>query len=256
MKIHYILFSAFIFAVFSCGNDQPDQKNDSAKSDSLLAAEDTLPKTAIAISLGGDTIDPADASQILYRFDEKMIRENQKPLSVKEVAKRFMPADTNCENDALYTLKRFFYLDSMDRAGDKSYNDLGQTIKVEIRLVDTIPVSADFVTVAWTMYYSTYEACPFSAGSYYMISTYSKSGKLISTQQMGQQTGGGDAPISFNSSAKGNLFRDGSFKSHQIDTVEDADVEGKGRFEITAKTFRGSIDKNGKIMREEIDRKK
>lgn len=256
MKQRILLFASLAFFCFSCGNEQPEQKNDSATSDSLTALTDSLPQTAIALSLGGDTIEPADPSQILYRFDEKMIRDKQDPLSVKEVSKRFMPADTNCDSEALYTLKRFFYLDSMNRAGDHSYSDLGQTVKVEMRLIDTIPVSPDFITVAWTMYYSTYEACPFSAGSYFMVSTYSKSGKLISTQLMGRQTSGGDAPMSFSSSVKGNLFRDGSFKSLQADTTEDADVEGKGRYDISQKIFRGSIDKNGKIFREEMVKEK
>lgn len=260
MKFSNLILAVVAFAFFACGNEKEKNKTDSSVTDTIAKADtvaaDTIPKTATAVLLGADTIEPSDASLILYRFNEKLIKEEIKTLSVKEVRKRFMPIDTNCDMESSSTLLRFFYLDSMDRAGDHSYSDLGQTVKVEIRLIDTIPVSPDFTTVAWTIYYSTYEACPFSAGTYYMISTYDKNKKLISTQQMGMNTGGGDAPMSFSSVEKGNLFRDGSFKILHADTSEDGDAPEKTRYDVFRKLFRGYIGKDGRIVREEIELKK
>lgn len=260
MKKPFALFTVSCFLFFACGNEKPDSVSGSlssvtvTKNDSVAA--DTLPQTAIALLTGGDTIEPADASQILYRFNEKLIGENSKTLSLKEVRKRFMPVDPECSSEPAMALQRLFYLDSMNRAGDRSYSDPGQIVQVDVRLIDTIPVSTEFTTVAWTIYYSTYEACPFSAGTYYMISTYDKNKKLISTQQMGMQSGGGDAPVSFNTVENGNLFKDASFKILHIDTTEDGDAPAQTRYEIYKQLFRGSIGKDGKIVREEIELKK
>ena len=251
-----ILVISFSFLLFSCG---PNQSKEIKIVDSIVTAVtdsisvDTTPKIQIAELLGGDTIIPNDKSLILFQFDSKLIDKNKKVLSAKEVRKRFLPIDSTCEMEAAYTLKRLFELDSMKRAGATSFGSEGQTIEVLARVIDTLTISPNYISVVWTMTYHTYEACPYSAGTYYMLTTYEKTGKLISTQLMGLSIGGGDAPYSFSQGENGYLYTDGSFKSNRADTTEDGDVVGKNRFEITKQSFKGRIDNSGHIIKAEIE---
>jgi hypothetical protein len=244
--------------LFSCGNESAVQEKTTDRV--VLLQPDTLKSDSInpnliAFVLGGDTISPKEAASILYRFDEDLIRDTITPLSVKETQAMFPQLDSACDHFAQTTLARFYYLDSMNRAGNDSYLDLGQIVKVEIRLLDTIAFSEAFATVVWSMHYATYEACPYSAGTYYMLSNFDKKGNLISSQLMGKQTGGGDAPYSFTETGISNLFVDGSFKTMERDTSTDGDAPKKTQHEITKYAWRGAITKEGKILREQLELK-
>lgn len=264
MKKYFLLFTVLllafvlVFTLFYKEKEQSHQKNNLVKNNSTATI---LPKTKIAFLLSENTIKPADTSQILYHFDDKMIQINQKKLSAKEIVKRFMPPNRNYDDDnTIYIdmLKRFFYLDSLNSASDDPYIGVGQIANVEVRLVDTIPVSPAFTTVAWTIYYSTSDGSPDSEGWYYMISTYNKSRKLISTELIGKETTGGDSPLRGSCSLRGNLFRDGSFKLQET-TIEEFGTKEEEKeeyyIETISKIFLGFIDKNGKIMKKEIKTK-
>jgi hypothetical protein len=254
----FILWSLLV----SCGSDDASTKS----SDSIpriivakdsAAVNDSIPATAIAFSLGGDTIVTGNANDIFFSFTKSMENNKCKLLSVKEVRKRFLPIDPNCDGEANYQLKRFFELDSLRKADEDIDHDMGQTINVEIRVVDTIKKNKDDCWVAWTIYYTTAQQCPFAEGTFFMLTTYDKAGKLISTQCMGCIAGGGDAPISWTKTHTSNIFQDGSFRGLYADSTEDYDeAKGKPVYSIYRNVYTGQIAPNGKITvnQKEIER--
>lgn len=246
----------FALLVTSCGSDSPSSKNtDSIPK--IIVVKDTIPTVAIALTMGGDTISSVNASDLFYSFNKSRMSTKKKSLSPKEVRKRFMPVDPECEGEAMWQLERFFFLDSLKKINESVDHDMGQTIEVVIRVVDTIKKTPEGCWVAWTMYYTTAKQCPFAEGTYYMLSTYSKEGKLISTQCMGGDASGGDAPISWSTTQSTNIFQDGSFRSLYADSTEDYDEEkGKPIASVLRRTYTGKIATSGKIASEEkeIDR--
>lgn len=251
MKKLRLLPFVFCLALAACGNDH----SSSESKDSL--PKDSVPALATALQLGGDTLEPADANAVLYRFDEKMIGDTGRiaPLSVEEVRKRFWPVPENCDQEAAYMVRQLFYLDSMNAKGDHSYEEPGATVSVQIREIEKLQVNPGINAVAWAISFSSYAACPFSTGTYYMLSTYDKSGKNIATMMMGDRMSAGDPPSMFSGSTVCNLYRDGSYKSLQVDTTEDLDAPEKDRYEIHRSVFRGTIGNDGSISREEVKAK-
>ena len=140
-----IVFGVFLFS--SCGTDpgaeHPDSipATDSAHYDSVAVVKDTTRVTLIASTMGGDTIATKDQSQIIFSFTKEMLKNKNALLPVKEVRKRFMPVDQDCDEEAGWTLSRFFYLDSLHKRGEEPDRDMGQTVKVDIREFDTIRVT-------------------------------------------------------------------------------------------------------------------
>jgi hypothetical protein len=249
MKISPLVLP-LIFLFASCGGNQsaPKTDSDSLKTISKIDSVPAAPKTPIADLLGGDTIAPHDASVILFHFDNKLAGNKSKSLSVKDVRSRFMPIDSACDPSAANVLSAFFTLAKKKGGSD----DIGSIVEVIVRLVDTLKVSPAFTTVTWTMTYRTVEACPYSAGTYYMASTYDKSGKIISTQQLGLSISGADAPVSYSNDENGNVFNDGSFKSVRIDSTTETKDNGKEKTAVEKHVFKGTIQANGKIVRQEV----
>jgi hypothetical protein len=251
------LFAIVAAIAISCGNETKvsnetvDSLPDSVAISDTIQVHDTISVIAIAATLGGDTITPADRSQIFYAFTVKLAENKRKPMSSKEARKRFMPMDPKCDQDAAYTLKAFFEIDSMKRIGETPDPDMGQIVSAEIRLVDTIRKSPNGSWVVWTLTYSTAEQCPYAHGTYFMLSTYDKSGKTISTQCMGCDAGGADAPISWTKRHETNIFKDGSFRGLFADSTEDYDANDKPVYSIYRKTYTGQIDTTGRIVLDE-----
>ncbi|HTF04578.1 MAG TPA: hypothetical protein VK826_11155 [Bacteroidia bacterium] len=253
--IPLVILTAFVIS--SCGNEA--NTNGSTDSIPKIIADhdtaiiiDTVPPTALALTLGGDTIAPSDKSMIFYRFTKDISVKKGKLLSVKEVKKRFAPLDPLCDNEAAYKFQRFFFLDSLKKAGSSPETDMGQTVRVDIRVLDTIKKTADGSWVMWSMEYETSQSCPYASGTYYMLSTYDAAGKNISTQCMSRSEGGADAPLWWNAVQETNVFSDGSFRGLMCDTTGDYDDNDKPIFEsIVRKTFTGQIAQGGKITVEE-----
>src|ERR1700751_1814651 len=114
MKNHLMKISLLalpvIFLFASCGGNQsaPKTDSDSLKAVSKIDSVPAAPKTPIADLLGGDTIAPRNASDILFHFDKNLIDKKSKSLSAKEVRSRFMPMDTACDASAANVLSAFF----------------------------------------------------------------------------------------------------------------------------------------------------
>lgn len=259
----YFVHAVLIITLFaSCsGNAEHSGERSDAVTDTLLtsdstpAVNDSVPDDVIAAELSGDVITPADASLILYTFGKKMSENKNKPLTAQEVRKRFAPMDPACDEEAAYTFQRFFFLDSLEKAGEEPEHDMGQTVKVEIREYETVRKTSSETWVAWTMYYETEQACPYATGTYYMLSTYDAAGKLVSTQCMGRDCGGADAPMQWTSVQQSNIFNDGSFRGLLCDTSGDYSEE-KPDLAIMRRTFTGRIAPGGKITTvvQEIER--
>ena len=243
--------------LLSCGSETTvtDKAQDSAPdtivNHDTIPEADTTPALTLASTMGGDTITPEDRSQIFYAFTVKLAENKRKPITAKEARKRFMPLDPNCDQDAAYTLQAFFKLDSLKRIGETPDPDMGQIVSTEIKLIDTIRKTPNGSWVAWTLSYSTAEQCPYAHGTYFMLTTYDKSGKIISTQCMGCDAGGADAPISWTKRHETNIFKDGSFRGLFADSTEDYDANDKPVYSIYRKTYTGKIDTTGRILLDE-----
>lgn len=261
MKVNWSVILVGLF-LLSCGSESTvaekiqDSTPDTLALNDTAPAVDTTPAVTLASTMGGDTITPADRSQIFYAFTVKLAENKRKLITAKEARKRFMPLDPNCDQDAAYTLQAFFKLDSLRRLGETPDHDMGQIVEAEIRLVDTIRKTPNGSWVAWTLAYSTAQQCPYAHGTYFMLSTYDKSGKMISTQCMGCDAGGADAPISWTKRHETNIFKDGSFRGLYADSTEDYDVYDKPVYSIYRKTYTGQIDSTGRIVlnEKEIER--
>lgn len=256
MKISLLLCTAILFIV-SCGSDpnpvivSSDSIRDTLAVADTLAPVDSMPQFTIATTLGGDTITPQDRSQIFYAFTVKLAQNKRKAMSAKEARKRFLPLDENCDAEAAYSIKSFFMIDSLKRLGEEPDNDMGNVVFAEITLVDTIRKTPAGCWVAWTIFYSTAEQCPYASGTYFMLSTYDKNGKNISTQCMGCDAGGADAPISWTKRHETNIFKDGSFRGLFADSTEDYDANDKPVYSVYRKTYTGKIDSLGRIVYDE-----
>lgn len=256
MRITYIFFVLLCFVLISCGENQRNTASIDTIADTqdALASSDTLPREIIASRLGGDTITPENKSLIFFTFSKALSENNNKPLTAKEVRKRFYPMDPECDDEAQWTFQRFFYIDSLHAIGEEPDDDMGQTVEVVIREFEAIKQTPEESWVVWTMHYKTAEMCPFASGTYYMLSTYDAKGKHVSTQCMGRDVGGADPPVSWSASHESNIFTDGSFRGVMADTS--GDMEAPEDLSIVRKTYTGMISPGGKITTEvkEIER--
>jgi hypothetical protein len=253
--------AALLFA--SCGNETPSSRN-TAKVDTAAdtvamvdsVTNDSIPVSALATQMRGDTIAPADRSQVFYSFTAALLKKKGKVLSAKEVRRRFLPLDAGCDEEAAYRIQRYFALDSLKKLGQTPDSDMGAMVWGEVSLLDTIRKDASGCWVTWRVDYETTQACPYASGTYFMLSTYDASGKLVATQCMAREEGGADAPISWSHHEVCNIFKDGSYRSLVSDTTEDYDVNDKPVYSVMRKTFTGQISAAGKITRteEEIER--
>lgn len=263
MKFFRLIPVLLFLGVISCGESEQHNVNDDSTSDSVLVAEtdtikDTIPTEIIASGLGGDTISPSDKSLIFYSFTKKMNENKNKTLTPKQVRARFSPMDPECDQEAAWTFQRFFFLDSLKKIGEEPEYDMGRTVKVEIREYDTIKKSPSETWVAWTMWYETSQSCPYATGTYFMLTTYDAAGKIVSTQCMGRDCGGADAPLQWVSVQESNVFTDGSFRGILSDTSGEDDFNVATDLSIMRKTFTGMIAPGGKITTavKEIERNK
>lgn len=256
-----LTLSAALLLFASCGDPEPTQSSADSLSDSVIVTIDTLPvdtvpPQVVAFKMRGDTIVPADPSLMFYSFTKKMLVNKHKALTVRQVRACFAPLDSACESEAAWTFQRFFYLDSLKRIGESPDTDMGQTVFVEIREYDTIKRSPSETWIAWTMVYETAQSCPYASGTFFMLSTYDATGKLVSTQCMGRDCGGADAPLQWVSVQTCNVFTDGSFRALLCDTSADDDFHVAQDISIMRKTYTGMIAAGGKITmtEEEIER--
>lgn len=242
MKYFPFLLLPFLL-LSSCGDSSRKTTKDSAR----ILTGDTVVVT------GGDSLHP-DTAVVLFRFDKhlSLSEESKKTesLPAKDVRKRFWPLDEACNEDARDVLQRFFALDSLKKK-DWDANDIGQTVEVIVRVVDTVKVPGNYYAVAWIMYRESYPACPFSYGTYYMLTTYTKNGARISTQLLGLNEGAADAPVTFSADETAELFRDGSFKGVHADTSDCGEDDPKPAdcVEIRHYTYQGHITADGHILR-------
>ena len=254
-----ILFPAAILVLYSCGNEPSATTNkvDTSSVDTTVVVDsmptDTIPVSALATSMSGDTITPADKSQIYFSFGKDLINKKGKVLSAKEVRRRFTPLDPECDGEVSYKLQRYFALDSLKRLNESPDSDMGQMMWGEIKLLDTIHKDSNGCWVTWRLDYETAQACPYASGTLFLLTTYDKNGKPVSTQCMSRDEGGADAPISWTCHEYTNIFKDGSFRGLYTDTSQDYDANDKPIYSVMRKTYTGQISTAGRITRTELE---
>ena len=248
-------YPAFLFAFLFCGcgnTKSDDAKNDSTKKQNA----DTLKNTAvipadtlsIAEHLGGDTIQPKIDTLVKLCFNTNLEKNKKRPISVKDAKKYLRPLLLASGDNCPYSFDSFFSIDSLK--GKPSDEDpIGSIVEVKFNLIDSVFISKSCKAICWSLYFESYPACPFSAGTYYLLTTFDLKGKQIGTTILGENTGGGDAPAEWSGDKAANLFTDGSFKEISVDsTQEDPD----SAWEVTKNIYRGKIESNGMIRKTRV----
>src|ERR1044072_6107777 len=215
-----IIFSLFIFLCSCGGTKNTDNKKDSLQDSVTVKITDTL---SIAQHLGGDSIETKNGSDVLFRFNSSLAKHAKKLMTAKEVRKSLTPIACD-ENGISYTFKRYLYLDSLHAAKGTLHPDIGDLVDVKIYFLDSIRLAQNVKGICWSMDYQSYEACPYSSGTYYLLTTFDANGKQIATTLLAEKSSGADAPVAWSSDKSATLFTDYSFKEISRDSSwEDPD---------------------------------
>jgi hypothetical protein len=254
---------AFVFSVLiimnSCGGtkNNDSQNSDSAKKvDSVhdsVAVIKPIDTISIAEHLGGDTIDPKNESLVLFSYNSSLAKHNKRLMTSKEVRKNLNPLLCGDEKFIPYTFSRYLFLDSLKKAKGELNPDIGDLVDVKIYFLDSIHLSKNFTAICWSMFFESYQACPYSTGTDYLVTTFDASGKQIATTLLGEHSFGADAPMQWSSDKTANIFKDGSFKEISIDTTQE-DPDSTAQVEV--KVYRGKINVDGKILKELLPEEK
>jgi len=178
---YYFLF--VIMAIYSCKSD----KNVSEK-DAILVTESGIEKVFNELKTSEYIVDST--------FFNSLNLEKYKSLKTKEVkllSEKYLNFEGNL-ND--FVINDFFFIDSLK--DNNAYDGYAENIDIGMVKISQAFALHKFILLdklilTWGIYYSTYEACPYGAGTYIFLSVF-KDGKLQKTYNIGEDSGGGDAP--------------------------------------------------------------
>ncbi|MBI3511062.1 MAG: hypothetical protein HY064_10400 [Bacteroidetes bacterium] len=254
MKNNFRLLSICLFFILaSCGNEQKTQNTTmNNKKDSTVAKIiDTL---TIAQHLGGDTLLCKDPSLIAFAYDAKLEKHKRTLLKSKEVRKKFYPLVCGKDESILFYFERYFQLDSLGVV-DETEEDFheGDIVDEKIYFIDSIKISPAYNAVCWAMTYKSFEADPYSEGTFYMLTTFTPAGKQIETIQLGETSMGADPPVAGNTHIYSSVFKDASFKMISSDSVWEDEETYPDSVEVQKKVYVGKFDPGGRVQKKIID---
>jgi hypothetical protein len=135
----------------------------------------------------------------------KKLRRKQVNMLAANISKNDLFMDVD------YAVKNFNTIDSVKAKGRydewKSNVGLGQIMYSQANALAKIELQEKSYLLFWILDYQTEDACPFSySKTIYVTSVYKN--KIIETIIFAKQSGGGDAPISFDKSINGAINTD------------------------------------------------
>jgi len=171
----------------------------------------------------------------------------------------------NLNETPAYLFDYFLKIDSLKRAGEYSAYveslDIGMIKEARTKKLFRVRLHPETLLIVWGMDYHSYEACPWSRGSFVFVTIVHK-GEPGETLCLSLNDAGGDPPVSGNTERQATIQEDGSISIHQKD-ISDEDMdepevslkESSFEFMITKNVFRHVRSKEGKdvrVKREEV----
>jgi len=158
-------------------------------------------------------------------------------------------------NEALdWDLDGFYKMDSIHRQG--SYDDymvgvdLGMLVHSEAAALYRFDLDENRTVLTWGINYSSYEACPYYAGSL-CFATVVTNGEVTGCTLLNENSGGGDPPVWSERKMHGMLTANGTMGLHQVELSGEEDFEGEETITGDSTDYVLSISPEGLIVREE-----
>jgi hypothetical protein len=196
MKSIFYYSVIFTFFLFSCNSNSVENKDGST-----IAAVDTI-----------NSLENIDSSDNLNKFSEGILPytvdsialSDKYLLDEKILTNAFVLSTLRNQlkeigtNNHEYYLNDFLHIDScLQKMTEEEFNntlDIGMMKTVKLYAGNVFNLKNGNKAYTWFIKYSTYEACPYSAGTVMLFTTFDKSGNILSSLDIGEISGGGDAP--------------------------------------------------------------
>lgn len=251
----FICISALLFA--SCGTSVPEKeivsvpKQDSVK-DTIVAPLEVIESNPALDSLTSLFTTTETLPFSIKAKDIEKIKLGKK-LRRKQVN---MLASNIVENDLCmdidYAVKKFNIIDSVKALGKyeewKQQLDLGAIMYSKAFCITQIKTGENASLLLWMLDYQTEDACPFSySKTIYATAVYKN--KITETIVFAEQSGGGDAPISFDGALNGTLTNDFKFILSQKNVLDNDEPKieiNEGNYELELKEGKFIFNKEEK----------
>lgn len=146
-----------------------------------------------------------------------------------------------------YRIESYFQFHHLkDSIGEDAYMediDLGMTQNCDAYVNKKVNLTEKTSLLIWSLDYSTYEACPFYAGTY-VLATLCVDGKVSHTVFVGESSGGGDAPV-WSSIEMSSTITNDVIDVKCVEEVGGMDEEDELATDVTRKKCRYRFTSNG-----------
>lgn len=215
-----IILTAGFFAACNTktNSDSKQEANNSAETDSVYQKEDEMIapfKKEFSVPL---TIDTAFINSI---SQGNSIGRN----AVLKLSSGLVQG--KLQNGCEWHFNDFCKIDSFKSAGKyEEYCaglDIGSTKASDAYAVGRIPINPQTVYLIWAIACSSYEACPYFAGTSVFVSVYSN-GKITSSSNIAEINKSGDPPVSMERTVISTLHADGKITVEAVQ-INDEDMD-------------------------------
>lgn len=219
MRKHLFIFiSISVLVLASCGTNTPENESLSVNRKEIIIDTPTIevPPEIIEANPALDSLMSLftitenlpfsiEAKNIDKIKPGKKLRRKQVNMLASNVVKNDLFMDVD------YAVKKFNIIDSVKAKGKyeewKQQLDLGAIMYSKAFCITLIKTGENASLLFWMLDYQTEDACPFSfSKTIYATAVYKN--KITETIVFAEQSGGGDAPISFDGALNGTLTND------------------------------------------------
>ena len=259
--INNALIFSLLIIVLSCSESKKDDKIEVIKQ--TVAKKDSIKNQTIVQK---DTINPIQLSvfnkidtlfSLPFSIDSIFIdivqtnnyKIDTSTLSTDEVIFLTTSLKDDLPNSNLdIYLKDFYKLDSLIK--ENKYDeyieqiDIGMMMYCNAYITGELNLSDTTKIVLWSLSFSTYEACPFSYGTIILGTLFYKN-NLTNTIQLGEATGGGDAPIYWETLVYSSIENQQIKTQYTSYVAEMVDENNNDYIEYKDTTYQIKITNNG-----------
>lgn len=243
--LSFLLFVSFL-VLTSCSSDVPEKrfvtvpKQDSVKDTVVAPLEVIAPNPSLDSLISLFTTTETLPFTIVAKDIEKIkLGKKLRRKQVNMLATSVVKSDLFMDVD--YAVEKFNIIDSVKALGKyeewKQQLDMGAVMYSKAFCITHIKIGENASLLLWMLDYQTEDACPFSySKTIYATSIYKN--KIGETIVFAEQTGGGDAPISFDGVLNGTLTNDLKFmlsQKNELDNDEPKIEINEGNYELELK---------------------
>jgi len=261
----FLLFVSFL-VLTSCSSDPSDKEALTTNKDSIVDSIAFTPEIIEPNPSLDSLANLFSKTEVLpFSIEAKNIEKIKlgKKLKSKEVN---MLAQSVVKNDLFmdvdYAVEKFNTIDSVKAAGHyeewQNGLDLGAVKFSEAYCISQVKTGENSSILFWMLDYSTVEACPYSySKTIYATAIYKN--KITETIVFAEQTGGGDAPISFDGALNGTITSESKIilsLRNELDSDEPKIEITEGNYEIELKEGKFTFTKDEKKKPRFVKKKK